>query len=538
MNTTAIPTQVDAVIVGAGFSGLYMLKRLKELGLSAIIMEQGSDVGGTWYWNRYPGARCDVESPYYSYSFDAELEQEWDWNERYPAQDEIQAYLSHVADRYNLRDDIYFNSTVAAASYDDAENLWSVSTLSDGSGHLTTAKYCIMATGCLSASRLPDIQGIDQFEGDIYHTAQWPKDGVDFSGQKVAVIGTGSSGVQAIPEIAKEASELYVFQRTPNFSVPAENGPLDQKWWQEVKDNYREVRDIAKATPTGLPFHPPEELATQVDEDRRQEVFENHWTTGGFRLGQCFGDLAVDADANEHLANFIRGKIDDIVTDPKTAELLKPYDHPVGTKRITVGTNYYETFNREQVQLLDARHDPIDKISATGVNTATDEYQVDAIVFATGFDAMTGSFTKMDIRGREDKSLREHWEAGPKTYLGISVSGFPNMFILAGPGSPSVLTNMVTAIEQHVDWVHDHIEHMEKNQLAKSEAKADSEEEWVDHVNAVSEMTLMHEANSWYLGANVPGKPRVFMPYAGGMAGYRQICDDVAAEGYKGFQLV
>lgn len=536
--TTSIPKQVDAIIVGAGFSGLYMLKRLKEQGLSAVIFESGSDVGGTWYWNRYPGARCDVESPYYSYAFDPELEQEWEWTERYPAWDEIQAYLSHVTDRYNLRDDIYFDSTVVSASYDETEKTWSVSTFSDREGHLTTAKYCIMATGCLSAARLPDIPGIDDFEGNIYHTGEWPHESVDFTGQKVAVIGTGSSGVQAIPEIAKEASELFVFQRTPNFSVPAENGPLDQDLWKEVKENYRDIRETAKHTPTGLPFPPPEELATQASEERRQQVFEEHWTAGGFRLGQCFGDLAVDAEANEHLANFIRGKIDQIVKDPKTAQLLKPHDHPVGSKRITVGTDYYETFNKEHVTLLDAREEPISEITADGVRTDSNRYIVDSIVFATGFDAMTGSFTRMDIRGRENKSLREHWEAGPKTYLGISVSGFPNMFMLAGPGSPSVLTNMVTAIEQHVEWVSDHIKYLEENELEASEARADSENEWVDHVNAVSEMTLMHEANSWYLGANVPGKPRVFMPYAGGLGGYRQICDEVAAEDYKGFQLV
>lgn len=535
---TSIPKQVDAIIVGAGFSGLYMLKRLKDQGLSAVVFESGSDVGGTWYWNRYPGARCDVESPYYSYSFDPELEQEWEWTERYPAQEEIQAYLSHVTDRYGLRDDISFDTTVAAATYDDETNQWTVSTLNGDGGHLTTAKYCIMATGCLSASRLPNIQGLDQYQGNIYHTGAWPNEKVDFTGQKVAVIGTGSSGVQAIPEIADEASELYVFQRTPNFSVPAENGPLDQKLWKDVKENYREIRQTAKETPTGLPFHPPEELATEATEERRQEVFNDFWTAGGFRLGQCFGDLAVDAQANEHLANFIRGKIDEIVTDPKTAHLLKPHDHPVGTKRITVGTNYYQTFNREHVKLVDAREAPIQEITSTGVSTDSENYEVDSIVFATGFDAMTGSFMKMDIRGREGKSLRDHWEAGPKTYLGISASGFPNMFMLAGPGSPSVLTNMVTAIEQHVDWVNDHIEYMEKHQLERSEAKSESEEEWVDHVNAVSEMTLMHEANSWYLGANVPGKPRVFMPYAGGMGGYKQICDDVAAKEYKGFQLV
>lgn len=537
MNAT-VPNHVDAIIVGAGFSGLYMLKQLKEQGLSALIFERGSDVGGTWYWNRYPGARCDVESPYYSYSFDAELEQEWEWTERYPAHDEIQAYLSHVTDRYSLRDDIYFNSTVTTAVYDEAEKLWSVSTFGDSHGHLTTTKYFILATGCLSAAQLPNIQGIDQYEGNIYHTGEWPKEGVDFSGQRVAVVGTGSSGVQAIPEIAKQASQLYVFQRTPNYSVPAENGPLDQQWWQEIKANYRAIREAAKHTPTGLPFPPPEELATQATEERRQEVFEQHWTAGGFRLGQCFGDLAVDSTANEHLANFIRDKIDQIVEDPKTAQLLKPHDHPVGSKRITVGTNYYETFNLDHVKLVDAREDPINEISSTGVRTEFEDYQVDSIVFATGFDAMTGSFTRMDIRGRGGKSLREHWEAGPKTYLGISVSGFPNMFILAGPGSPSVLTNMVSAIEQHVEWVNDHIAYLEQNELEASEANAQSEEEWVEHVNAVSEMTLMHEANSWYLGANVPGKPRVFMPYAGGLGGYRQICDEVAAEQYKGFQLV
>jgi cation diffusion facilitator CzcD-associated flavoprotein CzcO len=531
------PERVDAVVVGAGFSGLYMLKKLREQGLDAVVLERGDDVGGTWYWNRYPGARCDVESPYYSFSFDPELEQEWEWTERYPAQPELQAYMSHVADRYDLRSGIRFETTVDSAVFDEADNEWQVTSTGPGGTQVTRARFCIMATGCLSSSRIPDIEGLQAFTGEVYHTGQWPREGVDFTGKRVGVIGTGSSGIQAIPEIAKQASHLTVFQRTPNFSVPALNGPLDPEFWADVKANYRDVRQRARSTATGMPFPPGSESALDVDDSRVQQVFDEHWTLGGFRIGACFSDLGISREANDKLAEYIRGKIDTIVDDPSTAELLKPHDYPVGAKRICVDTDYYRTFNLPHVDLVDVRTDPIARITPNGLATDSAEYEVDVLVFATGYDAMTGSILNVDIRGRGDRSLRDHWAAGPKTYLGLSVAGFPNLFSVAGPGSPSVLTNMITAIELHVEWIDEHIAYLRQNGLETSEALPEFEDAWVQHVNDVADMTLMKQANSWYLGANVPGKPRVFMPYVGGLVAYTQRCDEVAEQDYHGFQL-
>ncbi|WP_262106652.1 NAD(P)/FAD-dependent oxidoreductase [Arthrobacter sp. Marseille-P9274] len=529
--------EVDAVIVGAGFSGLYMLHKLRDQGLSAVVFEKGDGVGGTWYWNRYPGARCDVESPYYSYSFDPELEQEWEWTERYPAQPELMRYLNFVADRYDLRRDLELETTVTAAEYDGGTNRWRVSTSSARGDEVTQAQFCIMATGCLSTSRIPDFRGLESFSGEVYHTGAWPHEDVDFTGKRVGVVGTGSSGIQSIPVIAAQAEQLTVFQRTPNFSVPAKNGPLDQEFWQDVKANYRRIREDAKHTPTGLPFPPGADAALEAAPEERQRVFDEHWTLGGFRLAQCFSDLAVSNEANETVAEYIRTKIDEIVEDPETARLLKPYDHPVGTKRICVDTEYYATYNRPNVQLVDVRKAPIEEITPAGLRTAEQEYEFDAIVFATGFDAMTGALLAIDIRGRDGVALRDKWEAGPRAYLGVSMAGFPNLFTVTGPGSPSVLSNMVTSIEQHVDWIARHIEYLDANGLQSSEPLAEAEDAWVEHVNALADMTLFPQANSWYLGANVPGKPRVFMPYVGGVGAYRAKCDEVAAKAYEGFAL-
>jgi cation diffusion facilitator CzcD-associated flavoprotein CzcO len=532
------PKSVDAVIVGAGFAGLYMLKKLREQGLEAVVLERGDGVGGTWFWNRYPGARCDVESPYYSYSFDPELEQEWEWTERYPAQPELMKYLNHVADRYDLRRDILLETTVVSAVYDEVTRRWRVTSSGSGGGQVTTARYCIMATGCLSSSRVPDFAGLKDFAGEVYHTGQWPHEEVDFTGKRVGVVGTGSSGVQSIPEIAAQAEELFVFQRTPNFSVPAKNGPLDQQLWAEVKANYPQLREDARHTPTGLPFSPGTESALGVDEATRKGVIDEHWALGGFRLAQCFSDIGVSREANDTIAAYIRAKIDEIVEDPATAELLKPWDHPVGTKRICVDTDYYATYNRDNVHLIDVKSAPITTLTETGLRTeAGEEFDLDAVVFATGFDAMTGALLTMDIRGRDGESLRDHWESGARTYLGLSVAGFPNLFTVTGPGSPSVLSNMVTSIEQHVEWIDEHIAYLRRNGLEVSEPALEAENEWVEHVNTVADMTLMKQANSWYLGANVPGKPRVFMPYAGGVGAYRQQCDEIAADRYRGFQL-
>ncbi|WP_135466959.1 flavin-containing monooxygenase [Crenalkalicoccus roseus] len=528
------PETLDAVIVGAGFAGLYMLHRLRGLGLSARILEAADGVGGTWYWNRYPGARCDVESMQYSFSFDEALQQEWKWSERFAAQPEILAYANHVADRYDLRRDIRFNTRVAAAHYDEAAGRWLVRT---ERGEAISARFCIMATGCLSAARVPDIPGLETFRGTWYHTGFWPHEGVDFTGRRVAVIGTGSSAIQAIPVIAEQAAELLVFQRTPNFSIPSRNAPMDaeyERWW---KSDYAAHRQKARQMRTGILYNIDQRSAMEVTEEERQRVYEERWAAGGTAFMGAFVDLLTNQASNDTAAEFVRARIRATVKDPATAEILSPRNHPIGTKRICVDSHYYETFNRDNVRLIDVSRAPIEAITETGLRTREAAYEVDSIVFATGFDAMTGTLLKIDIRGRGGESLAAKWAAGPRTYLGLMSAGFPNLFMITGPGSPSVLSNMIVSIEQHVDWLTGCLAHMRARGLARIEATREAEDRWVDHVNEVAHRTLYPQANSWYMGANVPGKPRVFMPYVGGVGTYRQICDEVAAKGYEGFRL-
>ncbi|RBM01962.1 cyclohexanone monooxygenase [Glutamicibacter soli] len=532
-----MPHEVDALVVGAGFSGLYSMHKLRGLGLSTVILEKGDGVGGTWYWNRYPGARCDVESPYYSYSFDEDLQQDWEWTERYPAQPELLKYINHVADRFDLRKDIFFETTVVSAVFDESTERWTVTSIGPDGGSVISAKYCIMATGCLSSARMPDIPGINSFTGRLLHTGMWPHEEVDFTGQRVGVIGTGSSGIQAIPMIAKQAKNLQVFQRTANFSVPAFNGPIDQEWFAKIKANYPELRERSRHTAMGIPYQRRNQAAVDISEDERRAVFEEHWPKGGFRISSCFNDLMRNKESNDSLSDFVRAKIEQTVTDPKTAELLKPYGYPITGKRICVDTDYYATFNRENVQLIDVKSDPIVEITPTGVRTESNFYELDALVVATGFDAMTGAMLRMDIRGRDGASLREHWDAGARTYLGVAIAGFPNLFTIAGPGSPSVLSNMLTSIEQHVEWITDHLAYLQAKGYETSEATTASEAGWVEHVRELADQTLFPTANSWYLGANVPGKPRVFMPYVGGVGTYRAHCEGVAAREYEGFAL-
>lgn len=531
------PQHVDAIVVGAGFAGLYMLKRLRDQGLNTLVMERGDGVGGTWYWNRYPGAKCDVESPFYSYSFDPALDQEWNWTTRYPAQGEIMEYLNHVADRFDLRSHIQLSTTVVSTIFDEAHNQWRVTSTGPGGEHTTTARFCILATGSLSETTTPHFDGVDDFTGPIYHTGSWPHEDVDFTGLRVGVIGTGSSGVQAIPEIAAQAKELKVFQRTPNFSVPANNHPLSPEDLADVKARFPEIRDRMRQTASGLPSDGRDELADNSEDSHITQIFDEHWTLGSFAIQDTFADLAVSQTANDKLAHYIHRKIDDIVEDPAVAEKLKPRDHPVGSKRMCVDSNYYETFNLPHVELVDVREAPIERITASGITTAQDDYELDAIVFATGFDAMTGAILKIDIQGRDGESLRDHWSAGPRTYLGLSIVGFPNLFSIAGPGSPSVLTNVVMSIEQHVEWIDEHIAYLRSNDLEVAEALPEFEEEWIQHVNNVADQTLLTKGASWYLGANVPGKPRVFMPYAGGLDAYRELCNDIAADNYRGYQF-
>lgn len=524
----------DVVIVGAGFAGLYLLHRLRGQGMSAVALEAADGVGGTWYWNRYPGARCDVESMQYSYSFDEDLQQEWRWSERFATQPEILRYANHVADRFDLRRDIRFNTRVSGAEFDAGRDRWTVRTEQGGT---FTGRFCVMATGCLSSTRLPEFPGLESFRGQTYHTGQWPHGGVDFTGQRVGVVGTGSSAIQAIPVIAEQAEHLFVFQRTPNFSIPAHNRPIDEAYERSWKDRYAERRQQARRMRTGIDYPINQASALELEEAERDRVYEERWQLGSTSFMAAFSDLITDRAANETAAEFVRRKIRSLVHDPAVAELLCPDNHPIGTKRICVDTGYYQTFNRDNVTLVNLREGGIEAITPTGLRTAKAEYELDSIVFATGFDAMTGTLLAMDIRGSGGRTLAEAWEAGPVTYLGLMVAGFPNLFTVTGPGSPSVLSNMIVSIEQHVEWITDAMAYLRRQGLTRIEATEQAQEDWVRHANEVAHRTLYPQANSWYMGVNIPGKPQVFMPYIGGVGTYRQICDEVAAEGYRGFAL-
>jgi cyclohexanone monooxygenase len=524
----------DIVIIGAGFAGMYMLHKVRQLGLDARVFEAGSDVGGTWYWNRYPGARCDIESMEYSYQFDDGLQQEWEWTERYAAQPEILRYARHVADKFELRSDIQFDTRVESAVFDEADGVWRVAT---DDGETCLANFVVAATGCLSVPITPDIPGTANFKGEVYHTGRWPHEEVDFTGKRVGVIGTGSSGVQSIPLIAGQASELYVFQRTPSYSVPARNAPLDTELQQRIKARYPEFREQNKKMMIGWGSRFPRNDGHVFDmtPEEREAQFERQWQLGGLLFLGAFGDLVTDEEANEAACEFVRKKIREIVKDPEVAERLCP-DTRIFCKRLCADTGYFETFNRENVHLVDVKASPIEEITAGGLRTSESEFELDCLVFATGFDAMTGALDRMDIRGRGGQSLKEKWQEGPRTYLGLETAGFPNFFIVNGPGSPSVLTNMLPAIEQHVEFIADCIQYMRERELRLIEADAEAELRWGEHVNEVADASLFPGCNSWYLGANVPGKPRVFLPLLG-YPEYLEKCDEVAANDYEGFVL-
>jgi cation diffusion facilitator CzcD-associated flavoprotein CzcO len=536
MTDTATHTDLDAVVIGAGFSGLYMLHRLRDMqGLSVRVYETGDGVGGTWYWNRYPGARCDSEAYIYCYSFDKDLLQEWEWSGKYPEQPEILAYLNHVADRFDLRRDIQFNTRVTAARFREADNRWEIET---NHGDVVSAQFLITGIGCLSAGQVPNIKGLETFQGAWYHTGAWPHEGVDFAGKRVGVIGTGSSGVQSIPVIAQQAEHLYVFQRTPQYTIPARHGTVDRAFLQDVKSRYDQIWEKARWSVGGQPYDPADRSALEVSAEERRAAFEAGWAEGGFKfLYGSFKDIVTDLRANATASEFIRSKIREIVKDPETAEKLLPTDHPFTSKRALIDTNYFETYNRANVTLVDIRHSPIQEITPTGIRTEEEEFELDIIVFATGFDAMTGPYFRLDIRGRDGLPLTEKWAEGPKTYLGLASAGFPNLFMITGPGSPSVLSNMPVSIEQHVEWISDLIEDMRERGVEVIEADAGAEAKWMAHVNDLAEQTLFMLADSWYLGANIPGKPRVFMPYPGGVGTYRQKCNEVRDNGYEGFML-
>ena len=525
---------VDVVVVGAGFSGLYLLYRLRKAGFSTRVFERGGDVGGTWYWNRYPGARCDVESLQYSYSFDEQLQQDWHWPEKFSAQPDILAYANHVADRFNLKKDIEFNVEVKASRFDENLKTWKITT---NTGEEIDAQYFIMATGCISTTQMPNIKGLSDYVGNTFHTGNWPHEEVDFSGQSIAVIGTGSSGIQSIPVLAKQAKKLTVFQRTPNYSIPSQNEPMTKKYERSWKDVYSERRKEMRYSAHGSLKDLNDVPALSVDEDQRQELYTKRWAIGGTGFLGSFNDLLTNADANYTAAEYVRQQIKRVVKDKETAEILCPRSYPIGTKRICIDTGYFETYNRENVKLVDISKKPIQRLVADGIIVDDQLYAFDSIIFATGFDAMTGSIFNVDIKGRDGLALKEKWNAGPKTYLGLMSASFPNLFMITGPGSPSVKSNMIMSIEQHVDLVIETLLSMRRKGLSVVEPELEAENKWVDHVQEVAKKTLFPQANSWYMGANIPGKPRLFMPYIGGVGAYREICEEIVANNYRGFKF-
>lgn len=527
---------LDAIIVGAGLSGMYQLHTLRDqLNLRVKVLEAAEGVGGTWYHNRYPGARCDSESHSYMFYFSKALVASWDWSERYPQQPEILRYMNHVADFLKLWPDMVFNTRVQSAQFDEPNNLWRVTT---SQGEEWRAKYLITAVGCLSSANVPAIPGLESFTGEWAHTGAWPLDGLDMTGKRVGVVGTGSSGIQAIPVIAEQAAHLTVFQRTANYSIPARNAPLSEDFKQHVKQTADDIRQLMQETPNAHCFRIQPRSAWDVSDEERQAIYQAAWDKGGLQFRATFNDLLRDKEANDTAAEFIKHKIKQVVRDPHTAESLSDIDHPFAAKRPPIDSHYFETYNRDNVSLVDIRRHPILHIDAQGIQTSQAHFPLDVIVFATGFDAMTGSLLRMNITGRQGLTLKDAWHAGPRSYLGLQVPGFPNMFTITGPGSPSVLCNLPPQIEQHVNWITDCIAYLQAHGIQQMEADTAASDDWVQQVNDAANETLLPQVrHSWYLGANVPGKPRVFMPYAGGFARYRGICDEVAAQGYKGFLL-
>jgi cyclohexanone monooxygenase len=523
----------DVLIVGAGFAGMYMLIQCRRLGLKARVLEAGPAVGGTWYWNRYPGLRCDVESMQYSYSFDPELQQEWDWPERYSAQPDILRYANHVADRYDLRRDIDFDARVSQARYDASAGHWEVTARRIGT---RTARFVVMATGCLSVPKDVDIPGVADFRGEVYHTARWPERPVDFTGKRVGVIGTGSSGIQVIPILAQQAAHLTVFQRTPSYTLPAKNRALTPADREAVRSRYDAVRAEARAHRVGIPSPMVAASAFDVSDAERRRVYDQCYDHGlPFAMMVAFGDTLVDERSNRTVQAYLEQRLRARIQDPALAERLIPKGQYVGSRRMCIDTDYYETFNRPDVSLRDLRENPIERITAGGVQLRDGFESLDCLVFATGYDAITGALLAMDIRGRDGVSLRECWAQGARTMMGLMVAGFPNLFTVTGPGSPSVFSNVLVSIEQHVEWIARCLRHMAKKGLATIEATVEAQDKWVDHVDEVANATLVPRGDAWYGGGNVPGKPRVFTPYLGGVGTYRKLCDEVAAAGYPGF---
>ena len=531
----SVPPHADIVVIGAGFGGMYAHHRFRQLGLSLFGFEQGTDVGGTWYWNRYPGARCDVESVDYTYTFSRELLDEWTWSERFSTQGEILEYAGYVADRFDLRRDIKFETKIVSAIYDEAANLWTVRT---DKGDAITCHYLVTTVGCLSVPKDPDFEGLDSFKGQRVQTGAWPKQGVDWAGKNVLVIGTGSSAIQTIPEVAKTAGHLTVFQRTANYSVPAYNGPLPEHRQKEVFADYPAYLAMLKKSRGGQTFElQTDSMAADFTPEQQHERLEQAWQLGRWNIQGCFRDITLNEDANRLASEFVHAKIRETVKDPATAEKLIPKGYPLGTKRLCLDSDYYATFNRENVDLVDINEEPIVRITETGLQTSKRDYPADLIIFAIGFDAMTGPIVNLGIEGRGGQSLKQAWQDGPECYLGIAAPGFPNLFMVNGPSSVSVLSNMILTLEHHIDWIADCIEAMRGKGRDTIEARDDATHEWAAHTEMVANRTLFPKANSWYMGANVEGKPRMFLAYIGGFDNYVAKFDAVAANDFEGFDL-
>ena len=528
------PEQYDVIVVGAGFAGLYALHRLRSEGFSVRVLETGAGVGGTWYWNRYPGARCDIESLQYSYSFSEEIQQEWEWSELYAGQPEIQRYMNFVADKLDLWPDIQLNTRVTAADYDEAACRWRLET---DQGATFSARFCVMATGNLSIPVEPDLPGLGDFAGEILKTHAWPAGEVDLSGKRVGLLGTGSSGVQVTPIVAKQAGELVVFQRTANYTIPLQNRPMDPAYQQDWKANYSARRAAARQTRNNALMQHVDRFGAEMSDEELDAIFEERWKIGGITFVYGFKDTATNPRVNAAAAEFVRRKIAQRVADPEVAQSLMPRDHPLGSKRLCADTHYYEAFNRDNVRLVDLRKTPLETIEARGVRTSEGLHELDVLILATGFDAMTGALKTINPRGRNGAQLREKWNAAPKTLMGLAVAGFPNMFIVTGPGSPSVFSNLVTSVEQSVDWIADCIGYLTRNGYDEIEARQQAEDAWFDHVNEVASRSLLPNSDSWYVGANVPGKPRFFMAYLGGVPAYLEAINASAQKGYEGFSL-
>jgi cation diffusion facilitator CzcD-associated flavoprotein CzcO len=526
----------DAVVVGAGFAGLYMLHKLRGLGLRCRLFEAGSGVGGAWYWNRYPGARCDSESYFYCYSFSDEILQEWTWSERFPGQPEIERYLNFAADRLGLRPDLQFDSRVTAAVYDEEALRWTVET---SAGDSVTTRYLVTAIGGLTATaaNLPAIPGIEDFAGEWYHTGHWPKQGVDLTGKRVGVIGTGSTGIQAIPVIAEQAAELTVFQRTPAYIMPARNAPLTEEYVAEIKANYPAIWEKARAHRGGQPYDPPTLAFADVEESEARRLQEEYWENGGLRVVQLFADTYSNPESRAFTENFFREKVRNIVKDPAKAEILEPKGYPIGAKRIALDTHYYETFNLPHVHVVDAKKNAITKVTPGGIVAGGTEYPLDVIVFATGYDAVTGPFRAMDIRGRGGVRLADRLEDGPRAYLGMSFAGFPNLLAVSGPCNPALSTNVPVSIEHDVEWIADAIAFCEREGIKAIEPTEEAEDAWTEDTQARIAGSLFEQADSWQFGSNIPGKPRRFLLWLGGLTAFREKCDTAARNGYEGFML-